>query len=84
MHVQESSLLVSKVLNCLIPLVLKIIFEMQQVPLHFAVCFKYSLKYIDLHVFFFKFLSPCFYPNYDQYDYLIYFKIYSSSAIFPL
>ena len=34
-------------------------------------------------MFIFFFLSV-FYPNYDQYDYLIYFKIYSSSAIFPL
>ena len=30
------------------------------------------------------FLYLCFYPNYDQHDYLIYFKIYSTSAIFLL
>jgi len=67
----------------LIRLVLK--FEMQQVPLRFAVSWKYSsyLKYSLKYVYFF-FLSFCFYPSYDQYDYLICLKIYCSSAIFPL
>ena len=68
----ESSLLVSKVLNVFILLVLK--FEMQQVPLRFAVSWKHSsyLKYYlkYRYLFLFGFLSV-FYPNCDQYDYLI-------------
>ena len=65
-------------------LVLK--FEMQQVPLRFVVSWKHSshLKYSLKYTYICFFVPLCFYPNYDQYDYLICFKIYSSSAIFPL
>ena len=59
--------------------------EMQQGPLCFAVSWKYFsyLKYSLKYRYWFL-LPLCFYPYYDQYDYLICFKIYSSSAIFPL
>jgi len=94
----ESPLIVSKVRNILILLVLK--FVMQQVPLRFAVSWKhssylkYSLKYFIFICFFFFFfflslffiliIFIFFYPNHDQYDYLIYLKIYSSPTIFSL
>ena len=57
---------------------------MQQVPLRFAVSWKHSsrLKYSLKYTYICLFLSLSFYINYDQYDYLICFKIYSSSAIF--